>query len=121
MESSHHVCVFQFVMQRHADVMYMLVSDSKLRSNRNLTEINIYGFGGRSQKLRIDIQMKRVVLRRIAKPPMHSQTGWHDRDRSRFKRLLKALITEARRYINGRSQLNYDAVVLQRRHGPFRY
>src|SRR5260370_7806986 len=101
--------------------MYVLVSDSKQRGNNNLTVINIYGFGGSSQKLGIDIKMKRVVLRCIVKLPMHRQTGWHDRDRSRFKRLLKALITDAPRSPNAISYFNAKPVLFPPPRYPFLY
>src|SRR5438445_7179537 len=60
-QSSDYVRVFEFVAQRHADVMYMLVSDAKLRGDRNLTVINIYRLGSCPQKLWIEIQMQSVA------------------------------------------------------------
>src|SRR6185369_11855870 len=101
--------------------MYVLISDSKLRSDRNLTVIDIYGFGGRTQKMWTKIEMEHVIWRGILLPPLHRQTGWNDGDVSRFQSSFKALITDPDRYIYRRSQLNHDAMILKRRHGPFRH
>src|SRR6185369_5576239 len=100
--------------------MYVLISDSKLRSDRNLTVINIYGFGGRTQKMWTKIEMEHVIWRGIPLPPLHRQTGWNDGDVSRLQSSFKALITDAGHYLHRRSQLNHDAMILKRRHGPFR-
>src|SRR6266446_486410 len=60
-QSSDYVRVFEFLAQRHADAMYMLVSDAKLGGDRNLTVINIYRLGSRPQKLWIEIQIQSVA------------------------------------------------------------
>src|SRR6476619_4816628 len=99
--------------------MDVLISDSKLRSDRNLTVINNYGFGGRTQKMWAKIQMEHVVWCDIPLPPLHRQTGWNDGDVSWLQSSFKALITDPGRYIHRRSQLNHDAMILKRRHGPF--
>ncbi len=81
--------------------MYMLVSDAKLRGDRNLTVINIYRLGSRPQKLWIEIQMQSVAWG-IFLLPINRQAGRDNGDRSRFQTLLKVLVTDPRRYSHRR-------------------
>src|SRR5258706_10273226 len=97
----------------------MLVFDAKLRGDRNLTVVNIYRLGSRPQKLWIEIQMQSVAFD-VCLLPINGQPGRDNGDRSRFQTLLKVLVTDPRPYVRGRTQLDYDAVILKRGHGPFR-
>src|ERR1700754_4276449 len=100
-------------------MMDVLISDSKLRSDRDLTVINLQVFGGSAQKMWTKVHTEHVVWRRIPLPPMHRQTSRNNGDRSRFQNSFKALSTDPGRYLQRRSQLNHDGMIVKRRHGPF--